>query len=66
MSMIMGCGCISYPCIHHPQGGLGQLQTNQSLYYEMFMKSGMQNMQQVVNPKEYEKKPNKKLLLLRK
>ncbi len=65
----MNCGCIAYPCIHMQAGGMGSLQSNQSLYYEMLRQSGMQNMhsiQQAVNPKETEKKRNKKLLLLRK
>ena len=65
----MSCGCIAYPCMHYPQGGLGQLQSNQSLYYEMLRQSGMQNMhsiQPAVYLKETEKKHNKKLLLLRK
>ena len=65
--MSMSCGCITYPCMHTQMGGLGQLQSNQSLYYEMLRQSmGMQSIQQPTNQKENENKRNKKLLLLRK
>lgn len=64
----MICGCGIYPCIHSGLSLAGQLESN-IIYNEMIRQQRFMNMNSIPtasNPKETEKKPNKKLLLLRK